>query len=64
MPTTTFMCDRYQYPIEHLVRFTQNTDTRVIVRGYAEIRRGKINYYDKGVAHAHRGYDKRSERNI
>ena len=46
MPTT-FMCDRYEYPIEHLIKFTQNTDTRVIVRGYCIITKGKINYFDR-----------------
>lgn len=64
MPTTTFCCDRYQFPIEHLQKFTENCDTRVIVRGYAEIRRGKITYFDRSDAHAHRGHDQRSQRNI
>lgn len=47
MPHLTFLCDRYQYPINELVEFSINCNTRVIVRGYCEISRGKITYYDR-----------------
>ena len=60
MPTTTFMCDRYEYPIEHLVKFTQNTDTRVIVRGYCQISRGLITYFTPEGKYANRRHNQRS----
>jgi hypothetical protein len=63
MPST-FVCDRYQYPIEQLQKETLNSPLRVVIRGYAEIRRGKITYFDRSDAHAHRGHDQRSKRNI
>ena len=43
---TTFICDRYQYSEEDLKKFTRNTKTRVIIRGYAEIKNGVVHYFD------------------
>lgn len=37
--------DSGQFPINHLKQFTMNTDSKVIIRSYAEIVNGEIKYF-------------------
>lgn len=55
MPTVTFICDRYEHPLPHLVKFTKNTGATVIIRGYAKIRFGVIEYFNKDDYYANKG---------